>query len=96
MQSDEKTSYDVGKDDVPTMIGECAVRDVMFGMSLRFLTKDIGRLLPHQHTDEAQGQLCQGHGVGRTLTRAFLIQSSPLMRIQMKITWKGYACFMSF
>ena len=26
MQGDGKTSYDVGKDGVPTQIGECAVR----------------------------------------------------------------------
>ena len=53
MQGDGKTSYDVGKDGVPTMIGECAVSDEVFGMSLRSLTNSTGRLSPHQHSDEA-------------------------------------------
>jgi hypothetical protein len=34
MQGDGKTSYDVGKDGVPTMIGECTVRADVYGMSL--------------------------------------------------------------
>ena len=55
MQGDGKTSYDVSKDGVPTMIGECAVRVDVFGMSLRVLTSGTGRLSPHQHSDEAQG-----------------------------------------
>lgn len=39
MQGDGKTSYDVGKDGVPTMIGECTVRADVIGMSLRFPNK---------------------------------------------------------
>ena len=96
MQGDGKTSYDVGKDGVPTMIGECTVRVDVFGTSLRVLTNGTGGLSPHQHSDEAQGYLCQGHGIGRTSTRPFLIQSPLLMCIQVKIQWKGCACFMSY
>ena len=53
MQGDGKTSYDIGKDGVPTMIGECAVRADVFGMSLRFSTNDTGRLSPRQSSDKA-------------------------------------------
>jgi hypothetical protein len=76
MQGDGKTSYDVGKDGVPTMIGDCTVRADVFGMSLRFPTNGTGRLSPHRYSDKAQGQLCQGHGIGRTSTHAFL-DSNP-------------------
>ena len=62
MQGDGKTSFDVGNDGVPTMIGECAVRADVLGMSLRVLTNVTGRLSLHQHSDEAQGYLFQGHG----------------------------------
>ena len=79
MQGDGKMGYDVGKDGVPTMIGECAVRVDVFGMSLRVLTNVTGRLSLHQHSDETQGYLCQGHGIGRTSTCSFSIQSSLLM-----------------
>ena len=96
MQGDGKTSYDVGKDGVPTMIGECAVCTNMFGNSLRFLTNGTGRLSPHQRSDEAQSHLCQRYGIRRTSTRAFLIQSSLSVRVQVKIQWKGCAYFMSF
>jgi hypothetical protein len=74
MQGDGKTSYDVGKDGVPTMIGECTVRADVYGILLRFPTKCTGGLSPHEHSDKAQGHLCQGHGIGRTSTCAFLIQ----------------------
>ena len=74
MKGDGKTSYDVGKDGVPTMIGECAVRADVSKVSSRFPTKCTGRLSPQEHSDKAQGHLCQGHGIGRTSTRTFLIQ----------------------
>jgi hypothetical protein len=68
----------------------------LFGISLRFLTNGTGRLSPRQRSDEAQGHLCQRYGIGRTSTRAFLIQFSLSMRVQVKIQWKGCAYFMSF
>ena len=92
-QGDGKVSYDVSKDSVPNMIGKCAVRVDVFRMTLRVLPNGTGRLSPHQHSDETQGYLCQGHGIGRMLTHAFLNQSSLLMRIQVKIQWNGCGCF---
>jgi len=53
MQGDGKTSYDVSKDGVPTMLGECVVRADVFGLSLIFPTNDTGRLSPHQGSDKA-------------------------------------------
>ena len=36
MQGDGKTSYDLARDGVPNMIGECAVRADVYGILLRF------------------------------------------------------------
>ena len=83
------TSYDVGKGGVPTMIGECAVRVDMFRMLMGVLTNGTGRLSPYQHSDGTQGYLCQEYGIKCTLTRAYLIQSSLSIPIQVKIHWKG-------
>ena len=81
----------LAKDGVPTMIGECAVRVDVVGMSPRVLTNGTGRLSLYQHSDETQGYLCQGYGIECTSTRAFLIQSSLLIPIQVKIHRKGCA-----
>ena len=74
MQGDGKTSYDVGKDGIPTQIGECAVRTDIFGTLLRFPTKNTGRLPPRQGSDKTQNYLCQGHGIGCTSTHTFFFQ----------------------
>ena len=72
MQGDGKTSYDVGKDGIPTQLGECAVRtDIFLEMSLRFLTNNTGRLPPGQGSDKTQSYLCQRHGIGRTSAHTF-------------------------
>ena len=36
MQGDGKTSYDIARDGVPNMIGECTVRADVYGILLRF------------------------------------------------------------
>lgn len=80
MQGDGKTSYDLAKDGVPNMIGQCTVREALYGASFRFPTNSVGKLSRQQHRDKTQGHLCQGLDIGCTSIRAFLIPTSCSVR----------------
>lgn len=97
MKGDGMTSYDVSKDGVPTQIAECAVRTIFFFWNIvEIPTNNTGRLPPLKGGDKTQSDLCQGHGIGRTSTHTFFIQSSLSICIQVKLQYKGCACLMNF
>jgi len=80
MQGDGKTSYDLAKDGVPNTIGQCTVREGVYGPSFRFPTNSAGELSWQQRRDKTQGHLCQGLDIGCTSTHTFLMPTSCSVR----------------
>lgn len=80
MLGDGTTSYDLAKDGVPNMIGQCTVRAGMYGASFRFPTNNVGELSHQQRRDKNQGHLCQGLDIGCTSIRTFLMPTSCSIR----------------
>ena len=82
MQGDGKTSYDLAKDGVPNMIGQCTVRrGRVWETSFGILTNSTGELSQQQRRDKTQGHLRQRLDIGCRSIRTFLIPTSCSVRL---------------